>query len=462
MGRAGREIWPLLWPKIGYRIEKAMQGLATWDVDQKIQEMYWTQSYLPALNDNGLITGVLITCSESTERMAMTKQLRRAKVQAESANFSKSAFLANMSHEIRTPLGAILGFTELLRDATTQKERVEYSRIIKRNGKALSTIIDDILDISKMEAGRLNVKTSAFRLDDLISDINEMFSETAKAKGVDLYFSFAPQTPKGIHSDPTRLRQILVNLVGNAVKFTDKGSVNLYVQPLVVKGALAKLKFIVSDTGCGMSELQKATLFEPFSQADCSSTRKFGGSGLGLALSRKLARALGGDIVLEGSEEGQGSTFAATVDAVAIAELTDDKYYRQRVVQEKHHYSHARVLLVEDSPDNQTLVSLILSKAGMQMDVANNGRVGVELAEKGVYDIILMDMQMPILDGYAASRQLRRAGYRKPIIALTAHALPEERSKVLAAGCDAHLTKPLDAELLIRTIESYHCHRSHG
>lgn len=382
-------------------------------------------------------------------------ELRSAKEQAESASQSKSAFLANMSHEIRTPLGAILGFAELLRDSREEHERIEYAQIIDRNGKVLTKLIDDILDLSKVEAGRLELEKLGFDLGSLVREVVSLFEDRAHRLGIELQLTFEPDAPGVIISDPTRLRQILINLLGNALKFTPKGRVRLRVSSRSTDG-VRRAAFEISDTGVGMNAEQAARLFAPFSQADSSTTRRFGGSGLGLALSRRLARALGGDVTLDRCAPGEGSVFTATIEAPAGASSAREE--RGELARQEFAAwiaaRRAHVLLVEDSPDNQMLVSVLLRKAGMEVDIANNGAEGVEKAVSDAYDVILMDMQMPVLDGYAATELLRSRGYEKPIVALTAHAMWEEHQRILKAGCDAHLTKPLNSDLLLRTIQT--------
>lgn len=383
------------------------------------------------------------------------EQLRRAMEDAEKANHSKSAFLANMSHEIRTPLGAILGFTDLMRDTNSVEEKHEMAKIISRNGKSLTKIIDDILDLSKVEAGRLELERIDFNLLQFIEEISDLFQDRIKTGKLRFDITFDSEVPTTVHTDPTRLRQILINLIGNAVKFTAAGRIALHIEPVMQAQKMSKLKFTLSDTGIGLDVDQASRLFETFTQADNSTTRRYGGSGLGLALSRRLARALGGDVILEKFAQNEGCTFVVTVDAkvAAVPAVTQRLDAMSALKEASRNLKKPKVLLVEDSVDNQLLVQLVLQKAGIPIDLANNGAEGVEQARRKSYDVILMDMQMPVLDGYAATEQLRSGGYRKPIVALTAHAMAEEGRRIAQVGCNAHLTKPLDAQLLIRTIQ---------
>lgn len=376
-----------------------------------------------------------------------TGLLTQAQLRAQNALTAKSVFLTNMSHEIRTPLAAMLGYTELLADAPSKSERDEYIKVINRNGKALVKLIDEVLDLSKVEAGRLEVEHIAFALDELMDEVLGIFQEPIKAKNVTLAIIFDPKTPLVVESDPTRLRQILINIIGNAVKFTPSGSIKVNVEPVVLATGINGLRFTITDTGIGITAEEALTLFVPFSQADGSTTRKFGGTGLGLVLSRHIARALGGDVELKSCEKGQGCTFVVTVEAKAAKK--PNKIAQPNSATK---IDNIKILLVEDSPDNQDFIKRVLEKRGAVVDTADNGKEGVQKAISGAYDVVLMDMQMPVLDGYAATKNLRALGFKKPILALTAHALAEERLKTKDAGCNAHITKPIDTNLLVEAI----------
>ncbi|MBC7661117.1 MAG: PAS domain-containing protein [Chitinophagaceae bacterium] len=443
---------------------------------------------------------VLNWCGSATdieERKNAAKELSDAKSEAERANATKSAFLANMSHEIRTPLGAILGFTELLRDPKTgEEERQGYLDIISRNGKALTRVIDDILDLSKVEAGHLAIERMPFRLPDLLSEITSLFSETVKAKNLYLMLAIDHNVPTLALSDPARLRQILINIIGNAVKFTSSGGIKVHVASQPTGPGKARITIAVSDTGPGLMRSQQKKLFQPFTQADNTTTRKYGGTGLGLALSRRLAQAMGGNIAISECKLRRGCTFQITVevgmpasepnrevnervfvqDNECVSEhMQDDdsaKFMNGTSVPDKDFHvaedlksvpetapfgtlSGSRVLLVEDAIDNQILIKRILAKRGAKVEVANNGLEGVEKALAGDYSIVLMDIQMPVMDGYQAIRKLRSLGYHGIVYALTAHAMAEERKKTHEAGYDGHLTKPLDTETLVQTVRNY-------
>lgn len=369
------------------------------------------------------------------------EQLHHSKLEAEKANVAKSNFIANISHEIRTPLGAILGYTELLKTSSSRSEREGYVKIIARQGKLLSQLIDNILDLSKVEAGSLEVESVPFNLRELLDEVLDLFFERAKTKGLRLWAEIDPAIPMHINSDPLRLRQILINLVGNSIKFTPGGFVKI-----VVTSQGRHLSFSVEDSGIGIADEDVSKLFQPFVQADSSMTRKFGGTGLGLSLSRQLARALGGDVNLEKCKVGEGCMVVATIEAKS-SEIVQDFPIRK-----SNGRIRTKILLVDDSPDNQDYIEQLLKRNGMDVDVACDGRQGVDMAQLDDYDIILMDVQMPILNGHDATMELRKYGYTKPIVALTAHSMFEDHEKSRAVGCDAHLTKPIIQSTLIRTI----------
>lgn len=381
-------------------------------------------------------------------------KLEKLAAAAETANQVKSLFLANMSHEIRTPLGAILGFIDLLNDPTLNpEERLKYSEIISRNGQQLTQLIDDILDLSKVEAGHLEIETLAMSLPTLLSDVKELMSQRASEKGLTFTFEKGHNLPETIYTDPTRARQILMNIIGNAVKFTSQGGITVKVHsegdPDSAVGQ--KICFVVDDTGLGISAESRRRLFEWFTQADASTTRKFGGTGLGLALSRRLARSLGGDITLEDKAE-TGSRFI-----IKIANRAKDQ---ATAVVKPAKVSTAslngvKVLVVDDAIDNRILMESILTRNGVIVDLAENGREAVSKALAGDHDLVLMDIQMPVQDGLEATAELRAKGYQKPIIALTAHAMREEREKTIAAGCESHLTKPIQLQKLLQVISEY-------
>ena len=403
------------------------------------------------------------------ELQAAHDALVEAKVEAVRANRAKSEFLANMSHEIRTPMTAILGFADVLLEEgdleLAPPLRLDAARTIKKNGAYLLDILNDILDISKIEAGRLEIERMSCSPLQLIAEIESLMRVRADARGLQFATEWEWPIPETVYTDPTRVKQILVNLVGNAIKFTETGSVSLQTRVLQADGKPSKLQFDVVDTGIGMTAEQTGRLFQPFVQADTSTTRKFGGTGLGLTITKRLASMLDGDITIVSTQLGLGTHIRATV-AVGVPDgikmihslspggesatgPTDDAGSLQL---------DCRILLAEDSPDNQRLISHVLSKAGAEVTIAENGRIAVDLAEEAVgegrpFPIILMDMQMPVLDGYQATMELRERGYTGPIIALTAHAMAGAREKCINSGCNDYVSKPIDRRKLIDTIQ---------
>ncbi len=390
-----------------------------------------------------------------------TRELMFTKMQANSATEAKSQFLTNMSHEIRTPLSAISGFSELLlgRDLTAL-ERIDAVKTVHRNSVHLSNLVTEILDLSKIEAGELNLEIVSFEPGEILEYVMSVLNFKAIEKNLYIKVSIDPDVPRFIRTDPTRLRQVLTNIVGNAVKFTEQGSVDVNVsasQSEVTPGN-SRIHFRVRDTGIGISPDKRESLFDPFSQSDNSMTRKFGGTGLGLALSKKLARALGGDVTLVESSEGAGSEFLITIDGGPACDnsrlSTSEPFERSKKTLDAGicSFHGIRILAVDDSPDNRDLIRAILKPSGATVSVAADGLEAVDLAMAEEFDIVLMDVQMPRLDGHAATRRLRERGYRKPIIALTAHALREDRNRAFAAGFDDHLTKPIQRSSLFDVI----------
>lgn len=384
--------------------------------------------------------------------------LNKAKQDAENANNSKTQFLANMSHEIRTPIGAILGFTDLMRNPTnSQEENFNYMGIVERNSHQLLRLIDDILDLSKVEAGKLTFENIGFSLVEMLVEFNSIMSFKAKEKGIDFKLTNSTALPEQINTDPVRLKQILTNVVGNALKFTHKGLVSLDVSFKV-----DQLFFSVTDTGIGISKDQEKNLFQPFAQADTSTTRRFGGTGLGLVLARSLAESLGGHLTLASSVEGQGSTF---VFNVKISKALNTKMIYLETIKTPNHRSKRKttkqmlkglnILLVEDSPDNQMLIATYLEKEGAQVECAGDGAEGYRRALAEPFDLLLMDIQMPIMDGHETTSRLRSAKYNKPLIALTAHAMKEEQLRCYKSGFTEFLTKPVQRDLLVRVLSRY-------
>ncbi|MFI5316517.1 MAG: ATP-binding protein [Myxococcota bacterium] len=385
-----------------------------------------------------------------------TLELEAARNDAQRANRSKSAFLANMSHEIRTPMTAILGYADLLLDEEMQlgDEPRRLLEIVRRNGGHLLDVLNDILDLSKIEAGRLEVELIPTSLAHIVSEIASLMRVRADEKGIALEVAFETPIPSAVQSDPTRMRQAVVNLLGNAIKFTERGSVRLAVS---YDPESERARIEVRDTGIGIAPEKRDGLFRAFEQADSSITRRFGGTGLGLAITKRIAILLGGDCSVR-SEVGRGSTFTFELkahpspDSQLLHAVGDAELQRDTRRTSSAEPISARILLAEDGADNQRLISLVLRKAGADVSVVENGQMALERAERESFDLILMDMAMPVMDGYTAARSLRARGIDVPIVALTAHALAGEREKCLEAGCDAYLTKPIDRFDLLASI----------
>jgi signal transduction histidine kinase/DNA-binding response OmpR family regulator len=412
-------------------------------------------------DENGKVIEAAGMIQDITERRLVDVQLKHAKEAAEAASLAKSEFLANMSHEIRTPMTAIVGFAEMLLQPNQKpQDRTESIHIIRRNAEQLLELINEILDLSKIEAGKMTVEKIACDLPQMLADVSIMMRPRALEKALAFEIKFTGSIPRRIQTDCVRFRQILVNLLGNAIKFTEAGRVGMQV---CFEGSDARniLRVAVSDSGIGMNQQQMDRLFQPFTQADESTTRRFGGTGLGLTISRRLARLLGGDISIK-STPGVGSTFALEIGTgpltgVEMLEGLDESKLPAAVsdLSNADILIRGHILLAEDGRDNQRLISTHLISAGAQVTIARNGKLAVDLASAQPFDLILMDMQMPVMDGYTATAELRRRGFGVPIVALTANAMSEDRAKCLASGCSDYLSKPLGRETLLNTIAKH-------
>lgn len=388
------------------------------------------------------------------------RQLEKLKKDAEAATFAKSRFLANMSHEIRTPLSAVLGFSELLAQGElSEQEREEFASAIRRNGDLLKRLIDDILDLSKLEANKIEIENIRFNLEDLLLDIEKTLMLKAAEKGISLQVHKPAPRQAYYWGDPSRIKQVLLNLASNAIKFTHRGTVDIAFA-LQGTGEMERdlLKIRVQDSGIGMTKEQAARLFQPFTQADSSTSRQFGGTGLGLAISREIAQAMGGNIHLVKSEPEIGSIFEA--------ELVLKNYSSQRIqlpsvsevlepteaIPDWIPNSHFKVLAIDDSKDNLILLQMYLKALNLEIETASSAAEGLDLLQTESFDLILMDIQMPQMDGIETTKQLRQQGYQKPIIALTALFNTEDLERCVEAGCNEVLKKPLDKSLLIQKV----------
>ncbi len=410
----------------------------------------------PMIDSAGDVAGAVSVWHDVTELRRSQRDLVKAKEAAEGASRSKGEFLANMSHEIRTPMTAIIGYAGLLSDGEpSAEERADYVQVIQRNGDHLLCIVNDILDLSKIEAGKMRVERMAMSPRRVVAEVESSMRVRAVERRIAFAVECAGDVPETIWSDPTRFRQVLLNLVSNAIKFTASGGVRVVLSA----GAAARtLSVAVIDTGIGITQEQVGRLFEPFAQADTSTTRRFGGTGLGLAVSKRLVEMLGGSLTVE-SVAGRGSTFGFTIACPEMpAGAGAPAAERLARVTSAMTRLAGRVLLAEDSVDNRRLVRLYLEEAGLTVDVAVDGRAAVDavVAADGrgePFDLVLMDMQMPVMDGYAATRHIRGLGYADlPIVAFTAHAMAAESDRCAAAGCDDYATKPVDPVSLVETI----------
>jgi PAS domain S-box-containing protein len=412
----------------------------------------------PVVGQDGHYHGILVGFDDITPLEHAKAALEKSKEAAEAASVAKSAFLANMSHEIRTPMNAILGFADVLRRGfvTSPEERQQYLDIIHSSGQHLLDLINDILDLSKVESGRMKFESINCHPHQIIHDVLSIFRVRAGEKNISLHFRIVGRIPETITSDPLRLRQILTNLVGNAIKFTDKGGIEIHARVANAADGRQLLAFDVIDTGVGIPADKISCIFTPFSQADTSTTRNYGGTGLGLSISRKFARLMGGDITVK-SIPGKGSTFTATIDPGPIdksrllshedVEVLRSAATKTEAIQ--YDLPNGHVLLVDDGESNRKLARLVLERSGVKVDTASNGADAVRLALAHAYDIIFMDVQMPVMDGYTAAKTLRERGIDIPIVAMTAHAMKEHQEKCLRTGYSHVLPKPVDIDDLL-------------
>jgi PAS domain S-box-containing protein len=413
----------------------------------------------PVKGEKDAVGGVLLSLADVTELQEKEIQLIESKAQADSANRAKSDFLANMSHEIRTPMNAVLGFTDLLRRGVYKdpNQAQHYLNTVHSSGKHLLGLINDILDLSKVEAGKLEVEILPSPIHEIIAETIEVLQVRASEKGIRLSYQLDGSIPASVSTDAGRIRQIVTNLVGNAIKFTEQGEVKVIHRWIAKTNAI---EIDVIDSGIGIPADKIEGIFQPFVQAETSTTRRFGGTGLGLSISQKFAHALGGDIIVT-SQFGKGSCFKV----VLAAGQTSAEMLHQLPIRQAHkttagnqaaiRFARTTILVVDDSLENRELLKAVLIPAGLDVDEAENGAVAVAMAKAKKYPVILMDMQMPVMDGFTATRTLRQAGHQEAIIAFTAHALKGFEKEINEAGCSGYLTKPIDIDQVMALLAKY-------
>ncbi len=444
---------------------QSLLPLGTYDIRFRVLDTEhrttWVRSRAyPIGNRKGEIYRIVGVSEDITKHRESERALTEARQIAETASRIKSTFLATMSHEMRTPLNGILGMSTLMLDSELTTEQREFTKYIKSSGETLLTLVNDLLDLSKIEAGKIELEEAPYSPHELIGDLLDLLHGQIKAKGLSLNVTFDKAVPRWVKGTSQRIEQVITNLVTNAIKFTHQGSISISVTPCIV-AEQSGLRFTISDTGIGIASCYVDQLFKPFQQLDGSATRRYGGSGLGLAICKKLVSAMGGEIHVE-SQEGYGTTFWFTVKAPALegTEIPASTRSNSAEIADPNTLpiSAIRVLLVEDNVLNQKLAKIILEREGCTVSLAGNGKEALNLWKKETFDLILMDCSMPIMDGFDATQEIRREGSFKskiPIIAMTALAMSGDRERCLEVGMTDYISKPLDHALLREKIRKF-------
>jgi PAS domain S-box-containing protein len=438
-----------------YRI-RTPEGREKWIRDQAF----------PIRGEAGQVVRIIGLAEDITYRKNYEAELIAAREGADSANRAKSRFLANMSHEIRTPMNGVLGMIQLLLETSLTAEQRRFAGVAQSSGRTLLTLINDILDLSKIEAHKIVLEKRSFQVRNMIDDLAQLLGAQANAKGLNLHSRIAPEIPQFLLGDASRLRQVLTNLLANAIKFTERGEIKLVAALDTQSDRMATLRFTITDTGIGIRPDQASTLFSPFVQADESTTRKYGGTGLGLAISKQLAEMMGGGVGVD-SREGEGSSFWFTA-VLEVPEVEEQHAQEELPAARQHSVAHrrvsqARILLAEDNSTNRDVGLAQLRKLGYEATVVNNGAEAVIALERGSYDLVLMDCEMPVMDGFEATHRIRASQHPDiPIIAVTADAMPADRDRCLSEGMNDYISKPVELQHLEQVLLKWLHPSEHG